>query len=185
MKINNMAALWNKHLKMQESGLVPCCILWVLICQWLSIPRVSISLCLNRLSITVLALPVYLSHWPPLWRVTGTECCRQPWGHALTWPASKLRQSLPRVELPQAALLFTGVVCSDKKAASWSKHTQTKRKQRKDRQKERKKGRWRQTVKPHHRYHLFEKWINDLERVPLCGGFGIHPGYRMKLDRIK
>lgn len=110
---------------------------WVVICQWVSILRVSISLCLNRLSITALALPVYLSHWPPLWRATGAECSGQHRGQALTRPASKLRQSLPRVELPQAALLSTGVVCSDKKAASWSKHTHTKRKERqKDRQKE-------------------------------------------------
>ncbi len=114
---------------------------WVVICQWVSILRVSISLCLNRLSIIALALPVYLSHWPPLWRVTGVECSGQPRGQALTRPASKLRQSLPRVELPQAALLSTGVVCSDKKAASWSKHTHTKRKERqKNRQTE--KGGW-------------------------------------------
>lgn len=110
---------------------------WVVICQWVSDLQVSISLCLNRLSIAALALPVYLSHWPPLWRATGAECSGQPRGQALTWPASKLRQSLPRVELPQAAMLSTGVVCSDKKAASWSKHTHTKRK---ERQKE--KGGW-------------------------------------------
>lgn len=47
---------------------------WVVICQWVSVLRVSISLCLNKLSITALALPVYLSHWPPLWRATGAEC---------------------------------------------------------------------------------------------------------------
>lgn len=91
--------------------------------------QVSISLCLNRLSLTVLVLPVYLSRWPPLWRATGAECLGQPRGQALTRPASKLRQSLPRVELPQAALLSTTFVCSDKKAASWSKHTQTKGKE--------------------------------------------------------
>lgn len=107
---------------------------------WFVSPQVSISLCLNRLSFTALALPVYLSRWPPLWRATGAECSGQPWGQALTRPASKLRQSLPSVELPQAALLSTGFVCSDKKAASWSKHTHTKRKEgQKDRQK-RKRG---------------------------------------------
>lgn len=111
--------------------------LWLVIFQWVSVLQVSISLCLNRLSITALALPVYLSHWPPLWRATGAECSGQPRGQALKWPASKLRQSLPRVELPQAALLSTVVVCSDKKAASWSKHTHTKRK---ERQTERKRG---------------------------------------------
>lgn len=119
---------------------------WVVICQRVSVLRVSISLCPNRLSITALALPVYLSHWPPLWRATGAECSGQPRGQALTRPASKLRQSLPRVELPQAALLSTGGVCSDKKAASRSKHTHTKRKERqKDRQTEKGSG-GRQTV---------------------------------------
>lgn len=37
-------------------------------------------------------------------------------GQALTRSASKLRQSLPRVELQQAALLSAAFVCSDKKA---------------------------------------------------------------------
>lgn len=132
---------------------------------------VSISLCLNRLSFTALALPVYLSRWPPLWRATGAECSGQPRGQALTRPASKLRQSLPRLELPQAALLSTGFVCSDKNAASWSKHTHTKRKEgQKDRQKRRKKkkGVGKQTVKCYHRYHLFEKWLSDLETLWLC-----------------
>lgn len=40
--------------------------------------------------------------------------------------ASKLRQSLRRVELPQAALSCPPwVVCADKEVASWSKHTHT------------------------------------------------------------
>lgn len=116
---------------------------WVVICQWVSILPVSISLCLNTLSITAPALPVYLSHWPPLWSATGAECSGQPRGQALTQPASKLRQSLPRVELPQAALPSSGLVCSDKKAASWSKHTHTKRKEKQIvRQKEEGKKRW-------------------------------------------
>lgn len=114
---------------------VPCSIYsksgqWAVIYHWVSVLPVSISLCPNRLSITPLGLPVYLSHWPPLWRATGAECSGQPRGQALTRPASKLRQSLLRVELPQAATPSTGVVCSDKKAASWSKHTHTKRKER-------------------------------------------------------
>ncbi len=114
-----------------------------MISQWVSVLQASISLCPNRLSITALALPVYLSHWPPLWRATGAECSGQPRGQALTLtrPASKLRQSLPRVELPQTAPLSTGLVCSDKEAASWSKHTHTKRKEKAEWQTEKKKRR--------------------------------------------
>lgn len=130
----------NRQVNEWRNNFVPCSLSGqqMVICQWFSILWVSISLCLNRLSITALALPVYLSHWPPLWRATGAECSRQPRGQALTRPASKLRLSLPRVELPQATSLSTGVVCSDKEAASWSKHTHIKRKGRQQ-------DRWRET----------------------------------------
>lgn len=131
--------------------------------------QVSISLCLNILSLTALALPVYLSRWPPLWRATGAECSGQPWGQVLTQPASKLRQSLPRVELPQTAPLSTGFVCSDKKAASSSKHTHTKGKEgQKDRQK-RKKGGWEANSEVLSQVtHLFEKWLSNLETLWMC-----------------
>lgn len=107
-------------------------------------------------------LPVPLTS--PLESLAAAECSGQPRAQALTRPASKLRQSLPRVELPQAApAVHHGLCVQIRKAASWSKHTH-KEKRKTHGQKE-KKGRG---GKCYHRYHLFEKWLSHLERERRC-----------------
>lgn len=83
-------------------------------------------------------LPVPLTS--PLESLAAAECSGQPRAQALTRPASKLRQSLPRVELPQAApAVHHGLCVQIRKAASWSKHTH-KEKRKTHGQKEKKGG---------------------------------------------